>query len=120
MSDAWNDILGDGQVPDQRKLIDYLEGRLSPEERHEVERLLAGTPFSDEAMEGLGMVKDRERLPAITAELNSHLQQRLRKKKAGKVPTLRIPDRSLVLILTVTLLVLIMLAFVIYRMYTHH
>jgi anti-sigma factor RsiW len=120
MSDAWNDIMGKGREPDQQKLIDYLEGRLSPEERHEVERLFTESPFIDEAMEGLGMVGDKGKLPRITDELNAQLQQRLKKRKVAKEASpFRIPDRSLVLILTVTLLVLVMLAFVVYRMYTH-
>jgi anti-sigma factor RsiW len=117
MSDAWKDIWDNGPEPDQQKLIDYLEGRLSAEEKHEVERMLADSRFADEAMEGLSQLGDPKRIPRITADLNRDLQQRLAKKGKGRGPIPRMPDRSLVLLLTVTLLVLIVLAYVVYRMY---
>lgn len=48
--------------PDKAELLAYLEGRLSPERAHAVERSMEGDPFLRDAMEGL-------RAPGVTSAL---------------------------------------------------
>ena len=120
MKDAWNDIMSPAPEPDPDKLIAYLEGRLGPEERHEVERMLSEAGFDDEAMEGLGMVKDPARLPQITADLEEQLRKRLRKQKnERRKKTMGFPI-SMPVALTFILLILVVLAFVVLRLYGRH
>lgn len=76
-----NDILnsGKGKIPEE-KLLAYLEGRLSPEERHEVESLLSEEGMESDALEGLLEMGPQEAKQA-TRKLNSHLHTQLKDKR---------------------------------------
>jgi CHASE3 domain sensor protein len=116
MNDKWQDILQKtGQISEQ-KLMDYLEGRLTPEESHEVEKLMADSGFIDDAVEGLSEMKDKQKIAVILQELNGQLKTRIRQKT--KRNKLLLPDQlTLAVVTTVTVLFLIIIAYVIYRMY---
>ena len=62
MSENWLDILSKNSNIDQQKLLDYLEGKLSEEERHEVEKLMADSDFINDAVEGLENMKDKQKI----------------------------------------------------------
>ena len=85
-----------------------------------MERMLSEAGFDDEAMEGLGMVKDPSRLPAITADLEEHLRQKLRKQKVERRKHKAGFRVSLPVVLTITLLVLVILAYLVLRLYGKH
>jgi anti-sigma factor RsiW len=119
MKDAWNDIMSPVPEPDPEKLIAYLEGKLGPEERHEVERMLGDAGFNEEALEGLSMVKDPSQLAAITAQLDEQLRQKLRKKKKERTKRRAGFRVSLPVVLTVSLLILVVLAYIVLRLYGH-
>jgi len=119
MKDAWNDIMSPAPEPDPDKMIAYLEGRLGPEERHEVERMLADSSFTDEALEGLGLVKDPSKLPHITAALEEQLRLRIRKQKKERKKRRARFEVSFPVVLTITLLVLAVLAYLVLRLYGH-
>jgi len=116
MNDKWHDILNkSGQITEQ-KLMDYLEGRLSPDDAHEVEKLMVDSGFLDDAVEGLSQMKDKQKIAGILQELNGHLKTKTRLKK--KKNLLIIPDQlTLAVASTITVLLLIVIAYVIYRMY---
>jgi len=116
MNDKWHDILNkSGQITEQ-KLMDYLEGRLSPDDAHEVEKLMVDSGFLDDAVEGLSQMKDKQKIAGILQELNGHLKTRTKPKK--KKNLLIIPDQlTLAVATTITVLLLIVIAYVIYRMY---
>ena len=116
MNDKWQDILQKtGQISEQ-KLMDYLQGRLSPEESHEVEKLMVDSGFIDDAVEGLSEMKDKQKIAVILQELNGHLNSKIKQK--SKKNKLIIPDQlTLTIATTVTVLLLIVMAYVIYRMY---
>lgn len=69
---------------DNQKLMDYLAGKLSAEERHEIEKAMADNAFMNDAMEGLAGVKDKTHLAALVDQLNNDLQQKTEKKKQRK------------------------------------
>lgn len=81
MNGNWDRILSDHPEIDPERLTAYLEGRLSGEERHRVERLMAESDFVSDAMEGLSMMPDRGRLPGIVADLNRGLRRRTRDRR---------------------------------------
>jgi hypothetical protein len=116
MNDKWQDILNKtGQISEQ-KLMDYLEGRLSPAECHEVEKLMADSGFINDAVEGLSEMKDKKKIASILHELNGHLSRKVKKKTIKN--KLLVPNQlTLAVLTTVTLLLLIVIAYVIYRMY---
>lgn len=116
MNDKWHDILQKtGQISEQ-KLMDYIEGRMSPEEAHEVEKLMVDSGFIDDAVEGLSEMKDKQKIAVILQELNGHLKNKISQKT--KKNKLLIPDQlTLTIAATITILLLVVIAYVIYRMY---
>jgi hypothetical protein len=116
MNDKWNDIINDPPDHiDEQMLMDYLEGRLTPEERHKVEIMMAESGFIDDALEGLSGMKDKQKIAIILQDLNSQLHHRTTKKR--KKFNLLIPDQQTLTIASiVTILILVVMAFVIYKM----
>jgi anti-sigma factor RsiW len=66
---------------DNQKLMDYISGRLSAEEKHEVEKWMIDNPFFNEAVEGLQNVKGTENVSATVEQLNKQLRKYLKQKK---------------------------------------
>lgn len=81
MNGDWERILSDHPDIDPERLSAYLEGRLSAEERHRVERLMAASDFVSDAVDGLSAMPDRSRLPGIVADLNRGLRRRTRERR---------------------------------------
>lgn len=104
-----------GRVTEQQ-LMDYLEGKLPPEQAHEVEKMMADSGFLDDAVEGLSHMKDKQRIATILHELNSKLHAKTRKQKSKHAHLL--PDQqTLSIVALLTVLLLAVLAYVIFRMY---
>ena len=116
MTDNWKDILLQSAAIDQKKLMDYLEGKLSDKEKHEVEALLNDSPFFDDAVEGLSQMKDKQKIAAILTELDNHLHQKIKEKKKRKQGNIFFP--GWLLFATFTVIILVIIAFIIYKMYT--
>ena len=76
MSDL-NDILsnGKGKLPED-KLMAYLEGKLSLEEQHEVEKWLAAEGMESDALEGLQALEPGETKKAV-GKINYELRKEL-------------------------------------------
>ncbi|MBX3242453.1 MAG: hypothetical protein KIT80_04885 [Chitinophagaceae bacterium] len=100
------DILSESDGIDQQKLLEYLQGNVSEEERHEIEKLLIDSDFDSDALEGLESVKDRTRLPVVMNELNRQLVKKLskRRKKNKKPINLMIPVVTTIIILLLILM----------------
>ncbi len=103
-----------GEVSEQQ-LLDYLSGNLSAQERHEIEMRLAEHELLMDAEEGLTLVKNKNELNTVTAQLNAGLTEQLKKRRKRKRREL--PNQSLLITTTFIILVLIVIAFmVIYKM----
>ncbi len=74
MSDELLNILFEGNkdINDQ-KMIDYLSGKLSDEEKHEVEKQMANSEFVNDAVEGLENVKNKKDIADLVKQLNALL-----------------------------------------------
>jgi anti-sigma factor RsiW len=66
---------------DNQKLIDYLNGKLTAEEQHEVEKWMMENPFDAEALEGLQQGGSGKNVQATVDQLNRQLHQYLEQKK---------------------------------------
>src|SRR5450432_4281533 len=66
---------------DQETLLLYLQGKLSEEKKHEVEKTLLQNEFDDEALEGLQEIKDKEQINYMVEMLNRDLKKKTEKKK---------------------------------------
>ena len=114
MSDL-KDILqdGKGKLPED-KLLAYLEGRLSPEEQHEVEQWLGDEGMESDAVEGLKNIQ-----PAETRDTVDRINHALRKQLMPKKRKRRqIKDNPLAMQAVVIISLLIILAYIVIRIAT--
>ena len=65
---------------DNQKLMDYISGKLSAEQKHEVEKWMIDNPFFNEAVEGLQNA-DAKKVSASVEEINNTLRKYLKQKK---------------------------------------
>ena len=86
--DLLNILSGSNKDIDNQKLMDYISGKLSAEQKHEVEKWMADNPFASEAMEGLqqaGVENSSLAVEQLNKQLKAHLQQRKRKRVKNKI-----------------------------------
>ena len=81
MSNAWEQILASHPDVDPELLRAYLEGSLSEEDRHRVERMMTESAFVSDAMDGLTAIPDPARVSGIVSELNQGLRRRTRERR---------------------------------------
>lgn len=101
---------------DQETLLLYLQGRLSEEKKHEVEKLLIQNEFADEALEGLQEFKDKQQIQYMVDMLNRDLKKKTAKKKKMR-EKMKIKDQPWLYISILILTLLIVISYiVIHRM----
>src|SRR5688572_24063158 len=69
---------------DNQKLMDYLSGRLSEPEKHEVELWMSENDFANEAVEGLQKFDGKKDLQQYVDQLNKELNVYIEKKKSRR------------------------------------
>ena len=113
MSDKLKDILSNLSTEvDQETLLKYLEGRLTNEQKHELEKKMLGSEFMDDAMEGLQEIKNKEKISSLVEHLNRDLHKKLEKKKKRR-EKLRFKDQPWLYIAIVIILLLIVLSYIV-------
>ena len=81
MKEDLNDIfVVTGQCPAQQQLLNYVQGKLSAAEQHEVEKHVADCELCSDALEGLAAIPQKERLPVMVRQMKWQLLRKLRKK----------------------------------------
>ena len=88
--DLLNILANTDQPIDNEQLIAYLTGKLSPAESQQVEAQLSAAGIDAEALEGLMMVQDRKRLPAIQHELDMFLKAQTSQPNKRKHKTMQV------------------------------
>ncbi len=106
-------ILSESKNIDQQRLLAYLEGKLSPEERHAIEKLLIDSDFDNDAAEGLSQVHDKSKLPLVMNELNRKLVSKLSKRRKKLLK--RTPDMIIPVAATIIILLLIFMLYIFLR-----
>ncbi len=117
MSDKLKDILSNLSTEvDQETLLKNLEGRLTDEQKNDIEKRMLGSDFTDDAMEGLQEIKNKKDLSSLVEQLNRDLHKKLEKKKKRR-ERLRFKDQPWLYIAIVIILLLIIISYiVIHRM----
>jgi anti-sigma factor RsiW len=112
-----NDISGKGrgQLPED-KLMAYLEGRLSPEEQHEVEEWLADEGMESDAMEGLKELAPAESRQAAD-KLKLHLKAQLKGRRPRRKP---LSGNSWGLVAVIVILLLCIACYIIFKLSLVH
>jgi len=116
MSDNLKDILSHLSTDvDQETLLLYLQGKLSPEKQHELEKSLLDNEFAADALEGLQQFNDRKQIAAYAAQLNKELKQKTTRTKSYRKKGRVQAEPWLIITLVIILLLLVLTYFIIYR-----
>lgn len=98
---------------DQETLLLYLQGKLSAEQQHEIEKQMLQDDFEADAMEGLSGIDDKEKIRLMVDQLNHDLRKKTTAKKNKRRKILHIEPWIIITIIAI-LLVAIISFFVIY------
>jgi len=101
---------------DNQKLMDYLSGKLSADEKHEVEKQMADSDFMNDALEGLEDVKNKKELTFFVEQLNADLHKQLEKKKLKKQKR-SIKEQPWLYLAIILLLLLSIISFIVIKKY---
>jgi len=97
---------------DQETLLLYLQGKLSEEKKHDVEKKILENEFADEAMEGLEQFKNKSDLSVLVDHLNHDLRKKLAKKKK-KREKLRLKDEPWVYLVILMIIILVIISYIV-------
>jgi len=86
MSDLLNILSNSNKDIDNQKLMDYLSGKLSAAEKHELEKQMAENEMVNDAVEGLQQFKDQKKLEVYVEQLHNQLNSYIQKKKERRKP----------------------------------
>ena len=117
MQENLKDILSNLSTEvDQETLLLYLQGKLSAEQQHEVEKKMMNNEFANDAMEGLKSFKDQQHLQLLVDQLKKDLRAKTNKKKATSEKR-KIKLDPWVIITIVLILVLVAISYFIISRY---
>ena len=116
MTDLLKILSNSNKDIDNQKLMDYLSGKLSEEEKHEIEKIMADSEFVNDAVEGLEEVKDKKDVSAFVDQLNANLKKELEKKKKRKLKR-TFKDQPWTYISILLILLLVIISFIVIRNY---
>ena len=115
MPENYKDILSHLSTEvDQETLLLYLQGKLSEDKKHEVEKILLQNDFDDEALEGLEEINDKEQISYMVEMLNRDLKKKTEKKKKRR-EKMQMKDQPWLYISILILLLLIVLCYIVIR-----
>jgi len=96
---------------DNQKLMDYISGRLTAEQKHEVEKWMIDHPFFNEAVEGLQQAGPEKQVMANVEQINNQLRKYLQQKKKKRDRNARMinPWSYIAVLLVIAIIVLVYL-----------
>ena len=114
MSDELLNILSNSNKDiDNQKLMDYLSGKLSADEKHDFEKTLVDSEMMNDAVEGLEKFKNKD-VSALVEQLNTNLHKQLEKKKSKKLKR-RIKDLPWLYLSIILILIIILISFLVIK-----
>jgi hypothetical protein len=99
--------------------MDYLSGKLSANEKHELEKQMADNAMVNDAVEGLQQFKDQKKLESYVDQLQKQLNTYIRQKRERRVKRFLGKYDQWVILSVILVLLLIVVAYVIIRMLMH-
>jgi hypothetical protein len=104
---------------DQATLLEYLQGKLSAEQQHELEKQIMDNEFTSDAFEGLQDFKDKNKITAFVDQLNKELKDKTEKKKRQR-RKLEIRIEPWLIVSIVIILILAVISFIlVYKRLKH-
>jgi len=104
---------------DNQQLMDYLTGKLSGDELHEVEKSMADNEFLNDAVEGLQRMSNKKDMQAYVDQLNASMQKSLAKKKQRRLKR-QLKEEPWGLLAIVLVIVLCVIGYVVIRKFLLH
>ncbi|RYZ29819.1 MAG: hypothetical protein EOO10_05035 [Chitinophagaceae bacterium] len=118
MNDNLKDILSNlHSEVDQETLLKYLQGKLSAEEQHEVEKNTLDDDFEADALEGLQDFANKAKIAGLVDQLNQELKKKTEKKNK-RVHKRAVTIEPWLLITIVLILLIAVISFFIIRRMT--
>ena len=115
MDEKIKDILSNLSTEvDQETLLLYLQGKLSEEKKHELEKQLIQDDFTTDAADGLEEFKDKQQLQYMVEMLNRDLRKKTEKKKMRR-EKMKIKDQPWLYISILILIILIVMSYIFIR-----
>jgi hypothetical protein len=116
MTDNLKDILSHlSKDIDQETLIQYLQGNLTDDKKHELEKQLVDNEFANDALEGLSEIKDKQQIQYMVEMLNRDMKKKLEKRKRRREKMV-IGLEPWLLISIIIIILLIIISFVVVKM----
>ena len=101
---------------EQETLLLYLQNKLPAEKLHDIEKAMANSEFTRDALEGLSQMRDKEKITRMVDSLNRDLKKKVEKKKLFR-EKLRIKSEPWFYFAIIIFIILIVLCYLlIYRM----
>ncbi len=117
MKENLKDILTNlNPAVDQETLLKYLQGQLSADEQHEVEKSLLDDPFEADALEGLSAIENKQKISSVVAQLNRDLKKKTSQRKKGKLARVVGVETWLLLAIALILLLAVIGYMIIHQM----
>ena len=98
----------------QETLLLYLQGKLSGEKKHEVEKQLMQNDFDEDALDGLQEFKDKEQLQYMVEMLNRDLKKKTEQKKKRR-EKMKLKDQPWLYFSILILILLIVISYLVIR-----
>ncbi|MGI8952151.1 MAG: hypothetical protein ACR2FN_11270 [Chitinophagaceae bacterium] len=105
------DILNDDEI-NQEQLMNYLKGKLSAQELHEVEKQMADSDFVNDAVEGLQTFSSNKKLDEYAKQLNKNLHDYINQKRQVKEKR-KIKNLQWIILAVIIILLLCIFAYLI-------
>ena len=117
--DLLNILSNSNKDIDNQQLMDYLTGKLSGDELHEVEKSMADNEFLNDAVEGLETIPNKKDIQTYVDELNAGMQKSLAKKKQRRLKR-QLKEEPWGLLAIVLVIVLCVIGYVVIRKFLLH
>jgi hypothetical protein len=121
MNEELKDILSNLN-PDisQETLLQYLQGKLSAQEQHDLEKQMMDNDFSADALEGLQEFKNKKNISVLVNQLNADLKKRTEKEKRFREKWKIRLDANLIMAIVIILLLIVISYLIIRKQLIHH
>ena len=117
--DLLNILSNSNKDIDNQQLMDYLAGKLTGDELHEVEKSMADNEFLNDAIEGLQSMSNKKDMQTYVNELNAGMQKSLAKKKQRRLKR-QLREEPWGLLAIVLVIVLCIIGYVVIRKFLLH
>jgi hypothetical protein len=114
--DLLNILSNSNKDIDNQQLMDYLAGKLSAADAHEVEKLMAENDFMNDAMEGLGTIENKKDINVYVEQINRDLKNKVEKKLLRREKR-KLKEYPWVYLAIITVLALLLLVYYVLSKY---